>query len=288
MNTHKTMLFSAALLAAGAAVAVPYKLGVAGYTFHAQTLDQALENMQTNDCRYFCHKADFLPYDADDAAIAAYKRKLSVAGVASLVTGPLYAKDEASLRCQFEFARRYGMKVVVGVPYEDARDGDWSGRVESDAMLDAIDRLVKEYDIRYAIHNHGPDIPRLFPTAESVLKRIGDRDRRIGVCLDVGHERRAGLDPVAFIRAHADRIFDVHLKNIRIDAKRNIAMPGPRGELPVFDILRALAEVGYQGVCHIEYERDFKDNLLGLSESIGYYRGCMDAVDSVLSSVKTK
>lgn len=265
------------------ASAVPYKLGVAGYTFHAQTLNQALSNMRTNDCHYICHKADFLPYDADAAAIADFKRSLSAFGVNALASGPLYAKDEVALRQQFEFARRYGLKVIVGVPYEDVKSGDWSDRVESERMLDAVGTLVKEFDIRYAIHNHGPDIPRLFPTAESVLSRVGNRDRRIGVCLDIGHECRAGLDPVAFIRAHPDRIFDVHLKNIRIDAKENIAMPGPRGELKVFDILLALAEVGYSGVCHIEYERDFHDNVRGLAESIGYYRGCIDAIDRILS-----
>jgi hypothetical protein len=112
------------------------------------------------------------------------------------------------------------------------------------------------------------------------MARISTRDRRIGVCLDVGHERRAGCDPVAFIRKHADRIFDVHIKNIKVDPVRNIAMEGPRGELDIPAIFQALADVGYSGVCHIEYEKDFKDNAMGLAESFGYYRGVADCTMS--------
>ena len=145
-------------------------------------------------------------------------------------------------------------------------------------MLDVLDALVKEFDIRAAIHHHGPDTPTLYPTAESVLKRVAGRDRRIGVCLDVGHERRAGFDPVAFIRAHGDRIYDVHLKNIMIDPVKNLAKEGPRGELDIPGILKALAEVGYDGVCHVEYEKDFADNLSEVAESVGYYRGVMDTL----------
>ena len=277
----KLLTVALAFAACGAFAEVPYKIGIAGFSFHQKSLDQALETMKAIDCHYLCHKDFMLGYDADDVAIEAYRQKLAKFGVESLSTGPLYAKDAATARKQFEFAKRYGMKVVVGVPYgvkDGAKDAWGADRIESDAMMDEIEKLVKEFDIRYAIHNHGPDLPSLFPTAESALARIGNRDPRIGVCLDVGHEQRAGFDPVAFIRKHADRIFDVHLKNIKVDAKQNLAMQGPRGELPIVGILTALAEVGYDGVCHIEYERDFQDNALGLAESLGYYRGVADSV----------
>ena len=271
---------------------VPFKLGIAGYTFCQVSLDRALEIMKATDCHVLCHKSSFLPYTATAAEIAAYKAKLAAAGVETVASGPLYATDEKSLRNLFEFAKKMGLKTVVGVPYDnnpkiaglkddEARFAvlppeEW--RLESDRVLDIIDRLVKEYDIRFAIHNHGPDNAYLFPTAESALKRIGNRDKRIGVCLDIGHERRAGADPAAFIREHGDRIYDVHLKNIRIDAKYNVALPGPRGELDIPAIFKALADVGYTGACHIEYEKDFNDNLVALAESIGYYRGVMDSV----------
>lgn len=278
----KKIIFAVALSAVlGSFAAVPFEIGIAGYTFYKKSLDESLTIMRKIDCRYLCHKDFFLKYDASDAEIAAYLDKTSKYGVKTLATGPLYAKDEATVRAQFEFARKLGVKILVGVPYEvkkGAKDAWGPNRIESDAMLDIIEKLVKEYDMYYAIHNHGPDIPNLYPTAESVMARIANRDKRIGVCLDVGHERRAGLDPVAFIRNHADRIFDVHIKNIKIDPVKNIAMEGPRGELDIPAIFQALADVGYTGVCHIEYEKDFNDNAMGLAESFGYYRGVADGI----------
>ena len=262
---------------AGRAERLPYRLGIAGYTYHrVKDVDRVCAAMRSYDCHYLCHKDFLLGYDADDAAIAAYKAKLAGYGIETLATGPVYMRDEETARRTFAFAKRFGLKTVVGVPFETAADG--RTRVESDRMLDVVERLVREYDIRFAIHNHGPDLPKLFPTAEAALERIGGRDRRLGVCLDVGHERRAGLDPVAFIRAHGDRIYDVHLKNIRVDPVRNLAVEGPRGELDVPAILQALADVGYAGGVHVEYEKDFENNLLPLAESVGYYRGCMDSV----------
>lgn len=259
---------------------VPFKLGVAGYSFSKIGLDRGIDVMRAIDCGYLCHKDFFVAYDASDEKVAAFSKKLSDAGIKCVATGPLYATDEKALRAQFEFAKKLGLKVIVGVPYDlpaGEKDG-WNNRIESDRMLDVVDKLVKEYDIRYAIHNHGPDCPKLYPTASAALKRIGQRDRRIGVCLDIGHERRSGSDPIAFIRKHGDRIYDVHVKNIKISAKKNIAKEGPRGELDIPGIFRALSDVGYDGVCHIEYEKDFSDNAMGLAESVGYYRGCMDSI----------
>ena len=261
---------------------LPFKLGFAGYTFKQLDADATLAVMKRIDAHYLCVKPNFIDYaKGAEAPIADFKAKCAAAGVECLAAGPLYFKDEASARRLFEFAKAYGMKTVTVVPYgvRPGADDKWGpNRFESEEMLDVLDRLVKEFDIRAAIHNHGPDTPTLYPTAESVMARVGGRDRRIGVCLDVGHERRAGLDPVAFIREHGDRIYDVHLKNIKIDPVENIAKEGPRGELDIPGILAALAEVGYAGVCHIEYEKDFEDNLAEVAESFGYYRGVMDCV----------
>ena len=283
----KTVLASSLLVAAGSlCAAVPFKIGIAGFTFHKEGLDKGLSIMQKIDCHSLCHKDFFISYDASDAEIAAFKEKLAKAGVVCDATGPLYARDEATVRKQFEFAKKLGVKVLVGVPYEvpEGEKDQWGpNRRESDAMLDVIEKLVKEYDMVYAIHNHGPDIPNLFPTAQSVWNRIKNRDKRIGFCFDVGHDRRAGSDTYAAIKAYADRIYDVHIKNILLKKDPNgfpgnYSVPGPRGDLDIPSIFRALAEAGYTGVCHIEYETDFEDNAMGLAESMGYYRGVADAI----------
>ena len=275
----KKILFAAAAVASlGAFAAVPFKLGVAGYTFHKKNVDQTIEAMKELDLHSLCVKDFHLKLDCTQEEADAFKAKLAEAGIVPVGVGPIYADTEEVVRKGFEQAKKLGVRVVVGVPFEWSEIDGKKTRVESDKMLDIVDRLVKEYDMVYAIHNHGPDIPYLFPTAEAAIKRIGSRDKRIGVCLDIGHERRAGLDPVKFIEQNSDRVYDVHLKNIKIDPVKNIAMRGPRGELDIPAIFAALAKAGYSGNCNIEYERDFDDNMAGLLESVGYYRGVCDAI----------
>jgi len=281
----KRLMFVGCALAACAAFAqVPYQLGIAGYSFcryKGEKFDRALEIMQAIDCHYLCIKDFHLKLDATDAEIAAFREKCAKYGVECKAIGPLYFREEKPARQLFEQAKKMGIKTVVVVPYglDQGLKDEWSApRYESEEMLDVLEKLVKEFDIRAAIHNHGPDIPKLYPTAEAAMARIAKRDRRIGVCLDIGHERRAGFDPVAFIRRHGDRIYDVHVKNIKIDPVKNLAMQGPRGELDLPAILSALAAENYTGVCHLEYEGDFDDNAMGLADTIGYLRGVMDSV----------
>lgn len=272
----KKVLFLAIAAAASAvSAAVPFKLGIAGFTFSKQSLDKALDTMKKIDCHYLCIKNQHCNYNLGaNAPITEFKEKCAASGVQCLAAGPLYFDNEKDARKFFEFAKAYGIKTVTVVPFE--KDG--KKNVESEKALDILEKLVKEFDIKAGIHNHGPDMPELYPTAEAVWARIKNRDSRIGFCLDVGHQRRAGKDPAAAIRKYASRIYDIHLKNIKINAKKNIAMPGPRGELDIPAILQALADSGYSDVCHVEYERDFGNNILGLAESVGYYRGVMDTI----------
>ena len=274
------------------ASSLPYKLGVARYTMHRKQLDRALEMMQDMDCHYMGLIEKSIARDATDSEIAAYKAKCAKYGVEVVSLGPLYFSTEEELADACKFAKRYGMKYISVVPYEwnpkiagvtDDKERrklcpprDW--RIESDKMMDLLEKYCIEYDLRAAVHNHGPDIPRCYPTAEAALARIGNRDKRLGVCLDVGHERRAGLDPAEFIRKHGDRIVEIHLKNIKIDPVKNFAKEGPRGELDIPSILQALADINYGGYCLIEYEKDFDCNEVPLAESIGYYRGVMDCI----------
>lgn len=295
----KKLLFSLVLAAASVASAqVPFKLGIARYTMHKAGLYKALDIMKTLDTHYLGLIEGSIRYDAPEAEIAAYKAHCAQYGVEVVSAGPLYFSTESELKACCEFAKRYGMKYISVVPFEwnpkiahitgddpakvnaERRKilppSEW--RIESDRMMDVLEDYCRKYDLRAAVHNHGPDNAYLYPTGEASLKRIGNRDRRIGVCLDVGHERRAGLDPAAFIRRHGDRIVEVHMKNIKIDPVQNFARIGSRGELDIPAIMQALADVGFDGYCLVEYETDFDDNLVPLAESIGYYRGCMDAV----------
>ncbi len=266
---------------------MPFKLGLAGYTAYKMSLDQTLEMMQALDLHYLCVKDFHLSYSATDAEIAAFKAKCAKFGVTPYALGPLYTKTNEEVRKYFEFAKRFGAKVVVGVPYEagDAKDS-WKKRRGSRRQLEYIDKLVKEFDIRYAVHNHGPNAPEMFPDVAYGWNLIKDLDKRIGFCMDVGWEFGCDHNPAETIRKYGDRIYDVHLKNFalnlpgaqKIGKNSFTTVPMPRGALNYDEIFKAFADVGYAGVCSFEYERDFDNNLGGLAESVGYARGVCDSI----------
>ena len=270
---------------------MPFRLGLAGYTMHKKGLDETLEIMRAVDLHYLCVKDFHLKYTASDAEIAAFKAKCAAFGVTPYALGPHYTASNEDVRKYFEFAKRFGARVVVGVPYEMApgRKDNWNERLASRKQLEYIDTLVKEFDIRYAIHNHGPQVARMYPDVESGWELVKDLDPRVGFCMDVGWQYACNGDLAGTIRKLGDRIFDIHLKNFAVDIPGGqilskavphsfTTVPMPRGRIDYGEVFGALAEVGYDGVCSFEYERDFENNLGGLAESVGYVRGVCDTL----------
>ena len=270
---------------------MPFKLGLAGYTMNKKSLDETLEIMQALDLHYLCVKDFHLAYTASDAEIAAFKAKCAKYGVTGYALGPLYTDSNEKVREYFEFAKRFGAKTIVGVPFDYAvdRKEKWSDHVASRKQLEYIDRLVKEFDIRYAIHNHGPQVAKMFPDVRFGYELVKDLDKRIGFCMDVGWEFGCGRDPAETVRTYGERIYDIHLKNFAVDIPGGkilseevphsfTTVPMPRGKIDYDKVFKALADVGYDGVCSFEYERDFEDNLGGLEESVGYARGVCDSI----------
>lgn len=239
-----------------------FKVGMAGYTFVNFDLDKTLETMKRCDVHYLCIKDFHLPFKSTDEEIAAFHAKLESKGVTGYAVGPIYMNSEQEVDNAFAYAKRVGVKLIVGVP-----------KVE---LLPYVDKKVKEYDFNYAIHLHGPDMA-LFPDADDVWNHVKDLDPRIGMCLDIGHDRRNGKDPVADLKKYHKRVFDVHIKDVTGASKSGYSVEIGRGILDIPGFVKMLREVGYTGVCSLEHERDMKDPFLGIAESIGYFRGVIAA-----------
>jgi len=262
---------------------VPFKLGVAGFTYHKFNIDETLAFLEKLDVHYLCIKNFHLPFDSTPAQIAEFKKKCADHGVTGYGVGPIYMASNEEAKKAFDYAAAIGVKTVVAVPTEE-KEMEINGkkkkvRFHSRARCEYLEGLCKQYDMRIAIHNHGPDIPYCFPTGESAFNMVKDLDPRMGLCLDIGHDFRAGQNPADSIRKYGSRIYDMHIKNVKFDAKKNIAVPMPRGDMDMWEIVKALVEVNYTGCCSLEYERDFKDNLAGVAESIGYFKGLIKAVE---------
>jgi sugar phosphate isomerase/epimerase len=234
-----------------------FKLGFAGYTFVNFGIDTALATMQRVDVHYLCVKDFHLPLNSTAEQISAFHTKLKEKGVTAYAVGPIYIKTEAEVDRAFDYAKRVGVKLIVGIPdYE---------------LLPYVNKKVKEFDMKYAIHIHGPDI-NIFPDAEDVWNRVKDLDPRMGICLDIGHDTRNGKDPVADLKKYHSRIFDMHLKDVTGPTKQGYSVEVGRGIIDYPSFVRMMREVGYSGMLSLEHERDMKNPFMGIAESIGYIR----------------
>lgn len=274
----KTGLAGTALLATGniaqaevlateakkAPKANPFHISCAGYTFARFDLETALKTLKRCDVHYLCIKDFHLPLDATDAQIAAFHKKCAEYDVTGYGVGPIYMKTEAEVDRAFAYARRVGVKVLVGVPnYE---------------ILPYVDKVIKNYpEIYYAIHLHGPDLP-IFQDASVIWEKIKDLDPRFGMCLDIGHDFRNGADPVADMKKYHSRIFDMHIKDETAPDKSGRCMEIGRGKIDFPGLVKMMRKVNYTGMCSLEFEKDMKDPFMGIAESYGYLRAVCDLV----------
>lgn len=240
----------------------PFRLGMAGYSFVHFKLDQALEMMRKTDVHFLCIKDFHLPYASTAEEIAAFHEKLKQSGVTGYAVGPIYMKTKQEIDNAFDYAKRVGVKMIVGIPNPED--------------LPYVDQKVKEYDMRYAIHNHGPG-DKLYPNAITVNNLIKDLDARIGLCFDMGHDMRYGNDPIADMKKYSKRIFDIHLKNVTSATDDGKTCELGRGVIDIPAFVKVLRKVNYTGVCALEYEKDMKDPLAGIAESVGYFHGVLNA-----------
>ncbi|MCK5820531.1 MAG: sugar phosphate isomerase/epimerase [Bacteroidales bacterium] len=239
-----------------------FKLGIAGYTFANFDLDKTLETLQRTDVHYLCIKNFHLPLTSTVEQIEAFHAKLKSADVIGYAVGPLYMKTEEEVDQVFEYAKKVGVNTIVGIPTYD--------------LLPYVSKKVAEYDLKYAIHLHGPDIDK-FPDADDVWENVKDLDPRMGMCLDIGHDRRNGKDPVLDLKKYHSRVFDIHLKDVTGASKQGYSVEVGRGILDIPAFVKMLREVNYTGVVSLEHERNMDNPFMGIAESIGYFRGVIAA-----------
>jgi len=239
------------------------ELGIASYTFRSFPLDQCLAMTARVGLKHVCLKDFHLPMKATPEQLEQAAAKAKKLGLDLYGGGVIYMGNEAAVNQAFEYAKGAGMRTIVGVPVP--------------AVLPLVNDKVKQYDIRVAIHNHGPG-DKTYPTPESICEKIKDLDKRIGLCIDVGHTIRVGADPIRDVERFADRLLDVHMKDVTAATPAGREIEVGRGVIDVPALLRMLVKVRYSGIVSFEHESDAKDPLPGLAESVGYVRGVLAAM----------
>jgi sugar phosphate isomerase/epimerase len=237
-----------------------FALGMAGYTFREFTVDQTIEMMKRTGVSNISLKDFHLPYNSTQEQINEVLQKFKNAGIHVYALGVIYMKTPEEVDLIFEYARMAGVQMIVGAPnYE---------------LLALVEKKIKSYDIRLAIHNHGPDNP-LFPNATDIWNHIKDLDARIGICIDIGHTTRDGQDPAGDIKKFSSRIFDVHIKDVDKASKEGKTVEMGRGIIDIPAVVAMLRKIKYSGKCSLEFEKDMKDPVAGIAESIGYWKGVL-------------
>lgn len=239
---------------------IPFELGIASYTFREFSLEETVAMTVKLDIQNLCLKSMHMPLDLSAGEIKSRASMVREAGLNLYGGGVIYMQNDAEVDTAFSYAGNAGMKVIIGVP--------------DHGLLELCNQKVKETGIKLAIHNHGPGDER-YPSPESAYKLIKDMDPGMGLCIDIGHTARLGLDPTADTRKFMDRVLDIHIKDEdKAEASGDTCEIG-RGVIDIAGFLKMLIEENYSNIVSFEYEKDGKDPLAGLAESVGYVKGML-------------
>ena len=255
-----------------------FVLGCQAYTFHRFTAFEAIEKTAAAGGKAIefypgqslspDDKKTKVDFNASDETIEKLKAKAKQHGLLIVNFGVVgIPKDEAGARRVFDFAKKLGARAITIEPSAD--------------QIVLIEKLIKEYDIAAGIHCHPkraekPDYKLWDPNY--VFSLVKDRDPRFGVCADIGHWTRSGVDAVAALKIFEGRVISVHLKDIKESGNPDAGdLPIGLGITNVRGVLRELRRQKFDGNVSIEYERDWENTVPDIAQCVGYVRGFVDA-----------
>lgn len=242
-----------------------YKLGIQLYSLRGFDVDQALKHASDLGFQQVEFYGGMLPTNASMEQIKETRKKVADLGMSISAHGVnRLTKDGAANRKLFEFAKTLGIPTITADPDPDS--------------FDNLDELVKEFDIRVAIHNHGPG--HRYNKAVDVLNAIEGHDERIGACADLGHYIRSGQRATEVIRLLQGRLYGIHLKDFAEMKQKTKGVILGKGHLDVEGVFRALKATGFpeNGAISLEYEENPKDPI----EDI---RQCFVIADAAMKKV---
>lgn len=263
--------FLSALAAAAAAPAAglaaspgetDLKLGVASYSLREFSRRLSIKMMREMKISCVSIKEFHLSYRGTPEEIAKAAAEFQSAGIAILSGGVIAMQkdDEVELRRMFEYARLAKMPMMIIAPTRES--------------MPKIEKLVREFNIKVAIHNHGPEDGH-FPGSKDALAVVKNMDPRVGLCIDVGHEARTGADVPSSIAQAGGRLFDVHIKDIVEASGKNRGAIVGQGVLPIAAIFKELLKMKYPGGVMLEYEIDGDNPQPGMQSSFAYMHGVL-------------
>jgi len=208
-----------------------------------------------------------LALDSTPEQIAAAKKEFADAGITVVGCGNIsFSKDDdTDIRHKFEYAKLLGAPLMVCAPTRET--------------LPKLGKYVEEFNIKIAVHNHGPE-DKQFPTPQSVLAVVRDMDPRCGLCIDVGHTSRTGVNVVESIAEAGPRLLDMHIKDLEDPTAKDSQVPVGEGKLPIPQIFLQLIKMKYTGCVNLEYEVQPENPMPGMQKSFAYERGVLAGIQA--------
>ena len=244
------------------AAAADLNLGIQLYSLRGYKVDEAMKHARDIGFRFVEFYGDMYPVNSDAAAITGMKKKLADLGLTVSAHGVNgFGADAAANRKVFEFAKAAGIPCLSADPSPEA--------------FKSLDELVKEFDIKIAIHNHGPK--HRYNKVVDVLKAIEGHDERIGACADLGHYIRSGEKPTEVIRLLKGRLYGIHLKDFQDmqDVTKGVILG--KGHLDVPAVMAALVQTNFpkNGALSLEYEENPENPLADIRQCYAVAAGAL-------------
>ena len=243
--------------------AADIKLGVASYSLRKFTQEQALDMTLRCGVNRMTFKSMHLPLDSDKETINKTLAFCKEKGITLYGAGVITMRTKEDADQAFKYAKAAELDMIIGVPYP--------------AVLEYVEEKVKETDIKLAIHNHGPG-DDLYPSAESAIEKIKNMDKRMGLCVDIGHTKRINRNPEQDIKDYFDRVFDIHIKDVTAAKPEGQTCVMGRGVIDLVSFLNTVVDLNYAGTLALEYEAESNDPLAGMAESLGYVKGVLATI----------
>lgn len=237
-----------------------YRLGVASYTLRKFPVEKALDMTARCGVTRITFKDMHLPLNASDETIRNTVELCRKKGIELYGGGVIYMKNREEVDQAFRYAKTAGMEMIVGVPNHE--------------LLDYVEEKVRQTDVKLAIHNHGPG-DKLYPSAESAYRLIKNRDKRMGLCIDIGHTKRINRNPEQDLKDFFDRVLDIHIKDVTAAAAEGTTCIIGRGVIDFTSFMKTVVKMKYTGTLALEYEAEADDPLPGMMESFGYTKGVL-------------
>ena len=241
------------------------KIGLASYSTRNLSVDDTIACCRRTGVKHIALKEAHLKLTSTAEERAAVRKKFSDAGIEIVGCGVIYVKnDEAEIRRAFEYARDIGARTaVLGITQD---------------VVPALNKVIKDFDVRAALHNHGPEDKSGGHSPIEIMEWIKDADKKVGLCMDVGHTFRCGVNPVEMAVKYASRIYDIHIKDQADATKTGRGVPVGQGVIDVVGLLKTLVKTKYQHHVALEYEVEANSPVAGITESIGFERGVLAAL----------